>query len=191
MQYLPKRKEIYLSALRKFISSSIQRHGLDGKSLGMLCRVRRAELKLHKEYLQSVDFRNLTDSVMYAAFLISLKHGRLLVYTLKSNAKIMIDSKLYTAFLSELCSSGKSRVNVIDITLANGEIIIIAEGIDDISRISFYMKKLNGIYYYSNDLKKLLIRIPAVSTLTAPERVYSAWEFTDPFSDVSIFLCDK
>ena len=191
MQYLPKRNEIYLSALRKFIASSVDRHGLDGKSLGMLYRVRRAELKLHKVYLQSVDFRNLTDSVMYAAFLVSLKHGRLLVYTLKSNAEIMIDPKLYTAFLSELCSSGKSRVNVINIVLTNGEIIINAEEIVDISKILLYIKKLNGVYYYSKDLKKLLLRIPVTAASVPPERVYSAWEFTDPFSDVSIFLCDK
>lgn len=192
MQYLPKRNEMYLSALRKFVARSINLHGYGGKRLKMLRCVRRAELKLREEYLCCVDFKNLTDSVMYAAVIAFLKLGRILIYNIKSNAEIMIDPKMYTAFLSELCSSCGGKAARIDITVENEEIRIIGAGVDNINKLLFYIEKMGGIYYFSNDLKKTAIRIPVKTAITPPERVYSVWEFiNDSFSDINVFLGDE
>lgn len=158
----------------------------------MLRCVRRAELKLRGEFLCSVDFKNLTDSVMYAAVFAFLRLGRVLVCNVKSNAEIMIDPKLYTAFLSELCSSCDGRATHIDITVEKGEIGIAVSGIGNIDKLLFYIEKFKGIYYFSGDLKKATIRIPVKTAIAPPERVYSLWEFiNDSFSDVNIFLKDE
>ncbi len=183
MTNLPNNFERYTSALRILTSLFILKNGLNIKYLKNLSKIYTAESYFYKNQKQPLDIENFCYSIFYAVSIIKFKHFQNFDFKIHSQGNFLINKKLFTVFLLNLCLD----CNEILVTTNQSHIEINFKG--KYKKSLKALEKLKGFYFYSLNQNYGKIVIPAVKTDRTSESFESEWEnIFNRFSAVNIFF---
>lgn len=187
MIFLPNLQERYLAALRLHLQNSALRDGSAAEILHRLKAVMLCEALISRE-AEPLDILPFADSLLGAAVILLLKHGRRLRVRLAGGGSALVNRRLLTALL--LLSAAECGENgEITVTAGEGQITVGLCEIGQSRALKSVTAALHGTLLSLAGESRAVISVPVALAEGAARQMREEWEYLlDGFSPVNVFL---
>ncbi|MCQ2478890.1 MAG: hypothetical protein MJ091_06795 [Clostridia bacterium] len=187
MQFLPNRKELYISAMRNYLFKSCLKYGIDEKAIKRCGNLKVFEMLYGKKEQVPTDILTLSSSLLGAMQIKKVLCGKYFVFNVSGKRYKMIDEDVFSYILTE--SINLMKENEIFLKSEKDFIKITAALGCPNDRYIRILKKQKGVILKNGRNGNTSIFLPSV---TAKEGVKSAESISEmlinPFSNVNLFF---
>lgn len=178
MKILPNSTQRYLASLRRFVSFSIEKHGIGKQHYKNLKKIYLCEAILNKNSLKSIDINKLTNNILNAAA--NFNYDTKFKTNIRGN--LFINKELYSSLLLEIFKKHPLKV-----FQQNDLLCLKFSG--KIKNLSTVISALNGYILHETKTDQNIIVIPTKKTNQPSVYIESEWEFLfDSYSIVNLIF---
>ena len=189
MQFLPTKKEKFVSALRNYIHKNILRRGVTANRLRILRKIYLFDLCCSHPFYQNTDALILCRDILTECSVELIKKGIFMTVDIWGDGIKSIDIKAFTALLGEtVAHTATAKEKSISLCLTEKEIRITSKG----EKLRGYplrlIKKLGGRYFVLENTNAISIPALTVKCDKITEIDDIKTRLSDPLSPIKVYL---